>query len=282
MANKKFQLGVIGAGNMAEALVRGILDAGVLAPETVVACDPHEKRRAVFAELGLATCDDNQTAARAEVVLLSVKPQVFDRVVGEAGAVMDAGTLVVSIAAGIRTNRIAGLLPTGVRIVRVMPNTPLLVGRGAAGIAAGSNASAADVARVEKLLGAAGKTFVVEEADLDALTAVSGSGPAYVFRFVELLAAAGEAAGLTRELATELARETIIGAGRMLEKSASSAGTLREQVTSPGGTTAAALAAFQDGDWRKLVTEAVLVAKQRSIELAAESDSPATEGCVQK
>ncbi len=262
------RLGIIGAGNMAEALARGLIGARLVQADQIQACDPDPHRREVFRALGADVSADNAEAAGCPVVLLSVKPQVLDEVVKVAGANMGPQTLAISIAAGVRTNRIAGLVPAGVRIVRVMPNTPLLVGSGVAGVARGPKATDEDLALVLGLFSAAGAAHAVDEERMDAVTAVSGSGPAYVFRFCEALEAAARSQGLDPDLARRLARGTVVGAARLLAESAEEAKELRERVTSPGGTTAAALQVFESRELERIVCEAVAAAARRSDELA--------------
>ncbi len=259
------QLGIIGAGNMAEALVRGVLAAGLIPAGKIVACDPDAARRQVFAELGVRVSADNRAATACAWVVLAIKPQVVAAVVKEAGFI--SGTLLVSLLAGITTRRLAALLPAGVRIVRVMPNTPMLVNAGAAGVARGPRATEDDLHDVLSLFRSAGVAYPVAEDQLDAVTALSGSGPAYVFRFTEALAAAGAAAGLAPELAADLARQTVIGAARLLEKTGSSPAELRELVTSPGGATEAALTALTGSGFEPVIAAAVDAARRRSLEL---------------
>jgi pyrroline-5-carboxylate reductase len=262
------RLGFVGAGNMAEALARGVVAAGVLPAERIVAADPDAARRAVFADLGAVASDANADAAACDVVCLAVKPQVLDAVLRDLAPHLNPEALLVSIAAGVRTGRIAKRVPETVRIVRVMPNTPMLAEKGAAGVAAGPRATEDDVEAVARLFRAAGAAWVVDETLLDAVTALSGSGPAYCFRFVEALAEAGLSVGLPRELAVALARQTFIGAGRLLETTGETAADLRAKVTSRGGTTAAGLAAMEAAGLPDAVRAGVRAARERSIDLA--------------
>ncbi len=260
-------LGVIGAGNMAEALIRGVIGTDLIAPEMILACDPVSERRLVFQSIGCQVADNPAAAAEMEVLLLSVKPQMVRDVLGDIRDLVKPGTLVISIIAGVTTTTLAELLPEGVRIIRVMPNTPLLVGMGMAAVAKGVGALDFDVQRVLALFGAAGKAIEVDENDMDAVTALSGSGPAYVFYFAEALIAAGESIGLSSEVSRTLALTTLRGSASMLALENGDPAELRKKVTSPGGTTAAALEEFKQGDFFGLVERVLTAAKKRGEEL---------------
>jgi len=263
------QLGFLGAGNMAEAIARGILKAGVLAKGEIVAADPDPGRRALFAEsLGIKAFDDNLAVVeRASVVLVAVKPQAFDKAVAPVGGAFGPAKLLISICAGISTAHIEQAVAAGTRVVRAMPNTPMLIGRGIVAIAPGTNATDDDLSEAERLLGAAAEVVRVGEDLMDAVTAVSGSGPAYFFYLVELLAQAGAELGLQADQAMRLARVTFEGAARLMAESGESAQALREKVTSPGGTTEAALRTFAALGFPKTVAEAVKAARDRGREL---------------
>lgn len=259
----------IGGGNMAEALVRGLVAAGTAAGGIVVS-EPDASRRRRMARRHHVRVSSSNTdaAATASVVVLAVKPQIMDAVLEELAGHLPANCLVVSIAAGVTTRRIEKGLGGKARVVRVMPNTPSLVGRGASALVGGAHATRRDVARARRLLETVGLARVVEkESTLDAVTGLSGSGPAYVYLFVEALIAGGVRAGLDRELATELAFQTIAGAAEMLQTTGSSPAELRRAVSSPGGTTLAGLGRLAEGDFEKTVAEAVRTATKRSREL---------------
>ncbi len=233
-----YQLAFIGGGNMAEAVVRGVLSAGLIPPADMIVADPAEGRRDMFVSLGLAATTDNRTAARsAERVLLAVKPQVMDAVLAELAGAIWPEMLVISIAAGVSTRRIEAALRQGPppdarcpRVVRVMPNTPMLVGAGMSGLVRGSAASEADLAWVRRLFDAAGRTIVLDDEKLlDAVTAVSGSGPAYFFYLVEQMVAAGVAEGLSESAALTLATQTCAGAARLLAESGVGPAELRRR-----------------------------------------------------
>ena len=258
------RLGVIGGGNMAEALLRGVISSGLLPPASIAVFDPLPERRKVFAELGCLAAGSASEVLKCDVILLATKPQgVRDAL---AGVELTGRQLLVSILAGVPTAVLEGLLPHGSRVVRVMPNTPLLVGMGMSGLAGGANADANDMALALSLFAAGGDAAEVGEGDLDAVTALSGSGPAYVFRFAESLMEGGEKLGLEPELARRLAIGTLRGAAEMLARDGDAV-ELRRRVTSPGGTTAAALDVLERGDFAGLVARALRAACERSVEL---------------
>lgn len=261
------RLGVIGAGNMAEALIRGVVGTELISPDKILACDPAQERRLVFQSIGCQVADNAAAAAEMEVLLLSVKPQMVRDVLGNIGKLVKPGTLVISIIAGVKSSTLAALLPEGVRIIRVMPNTPLLVGMGMAAVAKGAGAGSDDMQRVLALFEAAGKAIEVDESAMDAVTALSGSGPAYVFYFAEALIAAGKNLGLPADVSHTLAINTLRGAASMLALEDGDLEDLRKKVTSPGGTTAAALDVFREGDLFGLVDKALMAAKKRGEEL---------------
>ncbi len=258
----------IGAGNMAEAVVAGIVKQQVVDAGDVCVTDIDEERLNHFAQqYGVGCSTDNAAAvAEADVVVLSVKPQVFPAVWPAVEGALQSDALVVSIMAGIPSAAMTGAKP--VRVVRVMPNTPALVGEGAAGIAAGAFATDADVAVAKKLMGAVGVVAVVEETQIDAVTALSGSGPAYVFYLLEgMLEAAGQM-GLDPGVSRELALSTVIGAARLMQKTGEEAEVLRRKVTSKGGTTHAAMTTLEARGVKDAIVAALLAAQARSVELA--------------
>jgi len=262
----------IGGGNMARSLIGALIRGGTNAREIAVA-EPNEALRAsLVQEFGVVTHARNaDTVAGASTIILAVKPQVMRDVCAEiAAAFGSARPLLISIAAGIRIDQIEQWLGAKLPIVRCMPNTPALIGAGATGLIANVQTSADERARAEAILGAAGATAWIEREELmDTVTALSGSGPAYFFLLVEALEDAAVAQGLPRATARMLASQTCLGAGRMLVESGEAPATLRERVTSPGGTTAAALGAFDKGGLRELVDNAVKAATERGRELSA-------------
>lgn len=262
------RLGFIGAGNMAEAIAR-VLKAGVLGQQEMAASDPDAARRAVFEKgLGIVAVEENEPVVRqAPIVLVAVKPQAFDKAIVALGSLFGPEKLVISICAGISMGHIEEVVVRGTRVVRAMPNTPMLVGRGMVGISGGSKATEGDLETAERLLGAAAEVIRVPEEMIDAVTAVSGSGPAYFFYLAELLARAGVAVGLGEAEASQLARVTFEGAARLLAESGETPGALRRKVTSPGGTTAAAIARFDALGLPKTIEEGVRAAHDRGREL---------------
>ena len=261
----------IGGGNMARSLVGGLIANG-RAPARIRVAEPVDAlRTALPADLGVAVHATEPAAAYAAAEgVQAVKPQVMAAVCESLAPLARAQRpLVVSIAAGIPTGRIEAWLGGDAAVVRTMPNTPALLGAGATGLFATAKVDAGRRADAEALMRAAGVTaWIDDEALMDAVTAVSGSGPAYVFLLAEALQAAGEAEGLPAETARLLATQTLLGASRMLAESGESAATLRQRVTSPNGTTQAALEAFEAGGFRALVRDAVGAAARRGRELA--------------
>lgn len=258
----------IGAGNMAEAIVAGIVKQQVVEASDVCVTDISADRLAHFeSRYGVGISPDNVAAvANADVVILSVKPQVFPAVWPEIEGALKPDALVVSIMAGIPSTKIAGGRP--IHVVRVMPNTPALVGEGAAGIAAGEFASDADLAVAEKLLGAVGAAVIVKEEEIDAVTALSGSGPAYVFYLLESMLKAAEQMGLDKGVSRELALATVAGAAKLMQETGEDADVLRKKVTSKGGTTAAAIDTMEERGVKNAIIAAMLAAQARSGELA--------------
>ena len=260
------RIGFIGAGKMGSAIIKGILRAGLVDRSRLAASDPIEALgKALVDETGVRFLRDNvELVNSSDIVILAVKPQVIDAVLQElAGTPLD-DKLVVSIAAGVPLARIEGLLPEGTRVVRVMPNTPCLVGEAASAYAGGRWARSEDLDRVGQILSSVGLAVTVEEHHLDAVTALSGSGPAYVFLFIEALTAGGVQMGLGRDVALKLALQTVYGSAVMARESKEHLAELRDAVTSPAGTTAAGLFALEQGAFRATVMEAVLQATERS------------------
>ena len=257
----------IGAGNMARSLLSGLLAAGT-PPERLRASDPDAGQRQAIGELGVVTFDDNAAAvADADLVVLAVKPQVLGGVLEPLD--LGAGQLVVSIAAGVPLDALERWTPAGTPIVRCMPNTPALLGAGITGMFANAAVSEAQREAADAVLRSAGRTlWVAEEGALDAVTGVSGSGPAYFFYLMEAMIDAGVDLGLTREAATTLTLETAYGAARMAREGADPPAQLRANVTSPGGTTERALSILEAARFRDTVGQAVAGAAQRARELA--------------
>jgi len=259
----------VGAGNMASALIRGLVGTATVRAEMITASDPVQARVSALAEeVGIRATADNAEAVRnANIVVLATKPQVFAQLLPAIAASLLPDSLVVSIAAGIPTTMIERSLAPGSRVVRTMPNTPALVGAGATAIAAGSHATDADLDLVETLFRSVGISVRVPERQIDAVTGLSGSGPAYVFALIEALRDAGAREGLPEETALRLASQTVFGAARLLLDANEPPEVLRERVTSPGGTTRAGLDALAAGGFAEAVLGAVRAATSRSVEL---------------
>jgi len=262
-------IGFIGAGNMAEALIRGLVKGGHVPANRITASAPRNDRLAELAETyGIAVTRDNREVARAaSIVVLSVKPQILDKVLREVGDQIKPGTLVISIAAGVDTETIEEALADGVRVVRAMPNTPALVGAGATAISAGKHASDEDLAMARAVFDAVGITVQLDESHLDAVTGLSGSGPAYIFLILEALADAGVKVGLSRRNAQRLAAQTVMGSAKMLLETDEHVGHLKDMVTSPGGTAIAGLHTLEEGGLRTTLINAVETATKRAREL---------------
>jgi pyrroline-5-carboxylate reductase len=265
-----YTIGFIGGGNMAGAIARGLVAAGVAGPRIAVAEPAPATRAALAAALPGATvgADNAAVAAFADVLVLAVKPQVLAEVATALAPARRAGQVVVSVAAGVRLASLAGWLGAGTALVRAMPNQPALIGAGITALVGSPGLPPAAGARAEQVLAAAGRTvWLPDESLMDAVTAVSGSGPAYFYLLVELMERAGQALGLPAELAAALARQTALGAGRTLAETGADPAALRAAVTSPGGTTAAALAEFERADLAAIVTRALTAARDRGAEL---------------
>lgn len=265
------KLAIIGAGNMGEALLRGLLRAQAVLPQAVVATGRRADRlETLKTTYGVNVGKDNVAAVSgADIVMLAVKPQIFDKILAEVGPAIEAGALVVSVAAGVTTARIEAALKPGVRVVRAMPNTPALVDAGATAIAAGSHANEADVAKARTMFEAVGKVIEVDESLMDAVTGLSGSGPAYVFMIIEALSDAGVQVGLPRYQAQALAAQTVLGSAKLLLETGEHPGVLKDKVTSPGGTAIVGLHTLEEGGLRTTLINAVVAATERSRELGS-------------
>ena len=263
------KIGIVGAGKIGSAIARGIVTAGLVTTDQVMASDVSDSlRQAISNELAIGVTSDNrQLCDFADVVILAVKPQIVDSVVKQMAKSFDAGKLLVSVAAGVPLSRLEAGLAPGARVVRVMPNICCVVGAGAAAYAGGAHATAQDLEIVGSILNSFGVGLVVGEKDLDAVTGLSGSGPAYVFLFIEALADGAVKVGLSREVALKLALQTVYGAARMALNSVKHLSELKDEVTSPGGTTIAGLYALEQHSFKGIVMEAVVSATQRSQEL---------------
>jgi len=267
-----YAVGFIGGGNMATAMIKGFVAAGVCAPAQIIASDVDATKRASLKRaLKVHATGDNAAVARAAaVVILAVKPQIIDPVLAEIHPTVGARQLFVSIAAGVPTSRLERGLGGAARVVRVMPNTPALLGKGMSVAVRGRHATAGDERLVLKLLRTVGRACAVaDERLLDAVTGLSGSGPAYLYLFAEALIAGGVAAGLDAALATELTLQTISGAAAMLQDAGATPQALRAMVTSPGGTTLAGLTELERRGFIEALAACVTAATRRAAELGA-------------
>ncbi len=267
-AGKTTSIAMIGSGQMGEALIGGWLAAKTVPPEALVATDASAERRDLMKRrFGVRTGTDNRDAAsRADVVVLAVKPQILDAVMKELSPAL-AGKLVLSIAAGVTIAHLVKLAPRGTRFVRVMPNTPVLVREGVSALSFGDGVGEKDQQLARRLFEAVGRAVVVEEKLMDAVTGLSGSGPAYVFMAIEALADGGVKMGLPRTVADLLAAQTVLGAARMVLDSGEHPAKLKDRVASPGGTTIAGLHRLEQGGLRAAMMAAVEAASKRSEEL---------------
>ena len=266
----EMNVGFIGAGRMAEALISGILKQGVCTPERVIASDVSTERLEYMkATFGIHTADANREVARiADVLFVAVKPHQAADVLWEVSKEL-SGVLVVSIAAGVTLSTLEEAAGKNVAVVRVMPNTPSLVGCGIAALAGGTHADDKAVGRAKKLMEAVGEAVVVGEDKIDAVTAVSGSGPAYIYLVIEAMADGGVRAGLPRDVALKLAAKTVMGAGLMVLETGDHPGMLKDNVTSPGGTTIEAMAVLEENGVRGAFIEAVQAAYRRAGEMGS-------------
>jgi pyrroline-5-carboxylate reductase len=264
-------LAIIGAGVMGETVLSGLLRAG-WQPEQIVATDRRPERAVELTErYGIRVLDNVDAAREADTVVVVVKPQDLNDLLAEISSVVGEGTLVVSLVAGVDTASIESQLPRGVPVVRVMPNTPAQVDEGMAAISAGSHTTQAQLDQVSEILSATGRVVTVPERYQDAVTAISGSGPAYLFFVVESMIEAGVHLGLPRDLATQLVVQTMLGSAKLLRETGEHPTVLRERVTSPGGTTAAAVRQLEDHKVRAAFIGAIEAARDRSRDLAAQS-----------
>jgi pyrroline-5-carboxylate reductase len=262
------KIAFLGGGNMAEALIKGLIAGGTAKPDHILVTDVSADRLAhLNLTYGVVQKGNVEAAREADIIILSVKPQVIERVLVEIAPVVDDRKLVISIAAGILLSGIEKALKSSARVVRVMPNTPALVLAGAAAIAGGKNAESNDLALTQSIFSSVGRAVIVEEKLMDAVTGLSGSGPAYVFMIIDALSDAGVKAGLPRQLALELSAQTVYGAAKMVLETKEHPGKLRDMVTSPGGTTIEGLHALEKGKLRATLINAVEAATARSREL---------------
>ncbi|MBI3625383.1 MAG: pyrroline-5-carboxylate reductase [Candidatus Rokubacteria bacterium] len=274
MSVKGKKVGFLGAGNMGEALIRGLLKAGLVPVDHIFATDVRLGRLEQLGKLyGIHTLSDNRLLVkRVDVVILAVKPQIIHQVLREVAPAVTARQLFISMAAGVPTAALRADLPKSVRLIRVMPNTPALVLEGVTAVARAERLKTGDVETAEEIFGAVGKVVVLEEELLDAVTGLSGSGPAYVALMIEALADGGVRVGLDRITAMTLAAQTVLGSAKLLIETGTHPGQLKDMVTSPGGTAIAGIAALEEGGVRRTLINAVERATRRSQELGRDAN----------
>jgi len=265
----KLTIGFLGTGKMATALASGFIRAGLVTPRQVFGSDPLPAARAAFGKAtGARIVTGNPKVVElASVLVLATKPDQTAAVLAEIHDGFTRRHLLISIAAGVPTTKLEAALPAGARVIRVMPNTPALLGASASGFALGQRATRADGDLAQRLLSAVGVAVALKESLLDAVTGLSGSGPAYVYQFIEALSDGGVAAGLPRDVATKLAAQTVLGSARMVLETGVHPGALKDMVTSPGGTTIEGLHELEKGKLRGTVISAVRAAAEKSRKL---------------
>jgi pyrroline-5-carboxylate reductase len=261
----------LGAGNMGEALIKGLTQGGLVPAGSISAADPRAEHLGQIAKrYGIQAVADNAALVTgADVVILAVKPQIMAAVLKEVAPVVDDGKLLISIAAGVATKKLREHLGKAARLIRVMPNTPALVLEGITAIARAEGLKPGDLEAAQELFGAVGRVVVLDESAMDAVTGLSGSGPAYVAIGIEALADGGVKMGLDRATATLLAAQTVLGSARLILETGVHPAQLKDMVSSPGGTTIAGIAALEDGGFRRALIQAVERATLRSRELGA-------------
>lgn len=265
----KLTIGFLGAGKMGTALAKGFVNAGLVAANQIIASDPIENARAAFKkEVGAKLAASNVEVVKfARVLVLAVKPDQVGAVLSEVRKNFTREHLLISICAGVPISKLEAGLPNEARVIRVMPNTPALVGSSATAYALGRSATAEDGQLAQKLFSAVGIAFQLKESLLDAVTGLSGSGPAYVYLVIEGLSDGGVAAGLPRDVATKLAAQTVLGSAKMVLETGQHPGVLKDMVTSPGGTTIEGLHELEKGKVRAAFINAVRVATEKSKKL---------------
>lgn len=262
------ELGAIGGGVMGEAIISRLIEQGIYQSSEIIVSEPSNQRREFLQQrYGVEVTDDNNLAAQAPILLLAVKPQVFE-LVAEKLARIDSPQLVISILAGVNIAKLERAFPDR-SVVRAMPNTPATVGAGMTAIALGDRVSAQDLDLATQIFKAVGEVVTVPESLMDAVTGLSGSGPAYIAIAIEALADGGVAAGLPRAIADKLALQTVIGTAQLLNQSELHPAQLKDRVTSPGGTTIAGVSKLEQAGFRSALIEAVIAAAKRSQELGS-------------
>jgi pyrroline-5-carboxylate reductase len=270
------RVGFLGSGNMGEALIRGLVQVGLVPPGNISTSDVRADRLAQMErQYGIRVTANNLHLVRdSDVIVLAIKPQIMASVLREIASVVDLTKLVISLAAGVATVTLRAHLPKAGRLIRVMPNTPALVLEGVTAIARSDGLYEGDLETAQELFGAVGRVVVLDEEAMDAVTGLSGSGPAYVAIVIESLADGGVKMGLDRATAMTLAAQTVLGSAKLILETGTHPGQLKDMVASPGGTTIAGIAALEEGGVRRTFISAVERATQRSRELGRASDRP--------
>jgi pyrroline-5-carboxylate reductase len=266
---KDKKLAVLGAGKLGETLIKGLLEAGVTEPSAITVTAGHQKRLDQMREkYGLAgTLSNEKAASEADVIIVAVKPQTVSEVLSQISRVLEPPQLLISVAASVSTAFIEKHLKRPIPVVRAMPNTPCLLNKGMTGLAAGSNASREQVELARFIFDSVGRTVVVDEKHMDAITGLSASGPAFIYIIIESLAEAGVKVGLPRDIATELAAQTVLGAGAMVLETNEHPAKLKDMVTTPAGCTIDGILELEEGGLRVTLIKAVVKATQRAKEL---------------
>ena len=270
-------VGIIGGGNMGEALISGVTQSGLLSPEELLFFEPRIDRREFLREKYRVPPAKNNSdlVSQCPIVILAVKPQSVPEVLPEIAPSMMGDRLLISICAGVPLDYIQSFFPIAIRMVRAMPNTPALILKGATALAPSPHAHAEDLSTAEAVFQAVGITVVVKESLMDAVTGLSGSGPAYAFAVIEALAAGGVKEGLSQDAALALTTQTVLGAAHLIQSTGKHPATLRDQVCTPGGTTTSGLYAMEEGGFRLALMNAVIAATRRSKELGEALQKPA-------
>ena len=263
------KIGIIGTGRIGEALIRGVIAADLCQGDRIFASDVDEERLdALHSELGINTSTDNtDTVGNAETIILAIKPQIIASVLQSVKPQIGEEHLVISVAAGVQVRAIEENLPAGARLIRVMPNIACTVGQAISAISAGTHATESDLETARTIFGSVGRVVSVPESMMDAVTGLSGSGPAFVFQMIEALADGGVHEGLPRDIALELAAQTVLGAAAMVLETGEHPGVLKDMVTSPAGTTIRGIYALETRGLRAGMMNAVIAATRRSREL---------------
>jgi pyrroline-5-carboxylate reductase len=272
----KKPLGIIGGGNMGEALIAGITQSGLLSAAEILFFEPRPDRREYLQEkFHVSSAETNKDIViLAPTVILAVKPQSVPEVLVEIGMLMKPHHLLISICAGVPLDYIQSFFQIPIRMVRAMPNTPALIQKGATALAPSPEAKSEDLSTAEAIFTAVGTAAIVKESQMDAVTGLSGSGPAYIFAVIEALAAGGVKEGLSQDVALNLTTQTVLGSAHLIQATAKHPATLRDQVCTPGGTTMAGLYAMEEGGFRLALMNAVIAATRRSKELGEALQRP--------